>query len=97
MNLLRSFNESVRDTVYTLPGGKPLKEVVLEVLRWLLFIGISAMVSALLQLVSGLEPSTTTMILTIVLRAADKWLFEHRKETPSLKGGKAETPMGLTF
>ena len=82
----------IRTIVYKIPVDKATQEVILEVLRWVVFIAVSAVVTALLELFAEIEPTTTTMALTIILRASDRWIYEHKKQKPKVK-----SPMGLTF
>lgn len=86
--------EFVRGAVYTLPIDKATQEVILEWLRWLFFVALSAIVTAVLEVLADVEPTTTVAVLTIALRSADKWIYNHRKEAPRPKNA---TTKGLIF
>lgn len=83
----------IRTIVYKLPLDKATQELILEALRWAVFAAISAFVSALLDAVAKVEPTSTTMILTIVLRGVDKWLYAHQKDSD--KKAVSNNPTGL--
>lgn len=86
--------EFVRGAVYALPIDKATQEVALEWMRWLFFVALSAIVTAVLEYLADVEPTTTVAVLTIALRSLDKWIYTRRKEAPRLKN---ETAKGLIF
>ena len=75
----------VRTAVYRIPVDKATQELVLEVLRWVVFVAVSAVVTELLGFVTELDSTMTTAAFTVVLRASDRWLYEHRKQAPKVK------------
>ncbi len=61
-----------------------LKESSKEVIRLAIFAGVSAIVASILQSVTKLPQSTTTIVLTFVLRGADSWI--HNNENVKMNG-----------
>ena len=53
-------------------------ESIKEIIRLAVFAGVAAVVSALLAGVNQLPESTTTVVLTFLLRAADKFVHENK-------------------
>ena len=53
-----------------------LGQVALEALRWGLFVGVAAVVSKALELLAGVEQSSSVVLLTFALRFADSALHK---------------------
>lgn len=64
--------------------SESVKKALLEIARLALFTGVSAFVASVSESVTKLEPSTTTVVLTVLLRFVDKWLYESGKAKKGL-------------
>jgi hypothetical protein len=63
----------------------PLWEGVKEPLRYAVFVGVSALITSLLDQVVELPQTELTLTLTLILRFVDKYLHENAKVEPKAK------------
>ena len=63
-------------------------EAIKEVARWVILGAFSAAVAYALGQITDLPQDSTTMILTLLLRGADKWLHEQSKNSDITRNGK---------
>ena len=66
-------------------NNKALIESVKEPLRLALFLAVSTFITSLLESIVKLPQSSTIIILTFILRFADKWIHETSKQTDNKK------------
>lgn len=60
---------------------QPIIEAVKEAFRLALLLFVSLIVTSILNYVMTLPETQTTLVITFLLRALDKWLHEQGKQT----------------